>query len=543
MATVTGNIDERTRRASLCLAMVNMGCWAAMFGFGESSFGLFAAHVKAPEFFFGLLVGVPNLLGPLVQAASANMLEHFPRRRLFVLVTILTQTLCFVPMAVLPFLPPGMPFWIALCSIVTIYFVMGHFAHPPWSSMISDLVPASERGEYFARQNRVVAAVSLATRLVFGAAIYLAQGYASEGRLPDAGAGLETGRGAGPIAGAGGTGGGAGAAGEIGGAAGTAAVTLATWVFAGSFAAAGISRAAGFFHARRIYDPPFAPSPDTAFTFWQFIKRARESNFVHFVFFVTLIWFGTMVSGPYFLPYFSYELRYPQWQWVALDVTASLASILTFPLWGRFSGRFGNKATLRISAIGISAIPLTWMLCLNPWYLIAVNFFSGTVWSGFTLSVWNYILEAVSPPKRARCIAYLNIVAGAGTFAGSIFGGWLNEILAGCVRPGGGSAPAAPTFPVFDLQYLACTPFMYLLFLSFLLRLGACVLLPTFRELRPDVQPFSLLKWSFEISQIRIPVGIRFDFLHGHENGKNGSGGENEEGKSTGNETGGRPAS
>ncbi len=514
-ATMTGNIDESLRQASLRSATISMGCWAAMFGFGESSFGLFAAHVRAPEFFFGLLVGIPNLLGPMVQAASANMLEHFPHRRLFVLATILTHTLCFIPMAILPFIEPGLPFWIALCSIVTVYFVMGHFAHPPWSSMISDLVPASERGDYFARQNRVVAAVSLATRLAFGASIYLAPklaaGDAGAAGVPDAIGAAHS------VGGMDGGGGGAGGA-------GTTAVSAAAWVFAGSFALAGVSRAVGFFNARRVYDPPFAPPPDAAFTFWQFIKRARESNFVHFVFFVTIIWFGTMVAGPYFLPYFSYELRYPQWQWVALDVTASLASILTFPLWGRFSERFGNKATLRITAVGIALIPLTWMLCLNPFYLIAVNFFSGTFWAGFSLSVWNYILEAVSSPKRARCIAYLNIIAGIGTFSGSIFGGWINEVLAGCVRPAQRAYPVAPTFPILDLSYLLCTPFMYLLFFSFVLRLAACALLPTFKELR-QVEPFSLLKWSFEISQIRIPVGIRFDFLHGNENGKNGEGG------------------
>ncbi len=53
---------------------------------------------------------------------------------------------------------------------------------------------------------------------------------------------------------------------------------------------------------------------------------------------------------------------------------------------------------------------------------IGMSILTGAAWAGFGLSVWNYILEAVSAPKRARCVAYFNILIGFGGFAGALLG-------------------------------------------------------------------------------------------------------------------------
>jgi MFS family permease len=449
-------VDERSLSAGIRQAYG----WALMFGAGELSFALFAAHLQVPLFFFGLLTGIPMLLGPLAQALAADLLDRRPNRKRMVLDSVLSQTLCFAPLVLLAFLPSGPVAYGVFLLAVTVYFVSGQFGTPPWSSMISVLVPASRWAHYFARQNRAISLMGLVTQLAMGGALYLAGRFASPG----------------------------------------SAQRVLAWVFAGAFCVAGLARFWSFLEIKRMNDPPYEVPPDSVFTFWQFIRRVRESNFVHFVLFTALITFGTYLAGPYFLPYWKYDLKYTSWQWVAMSSAGTLASIWTLIFWGRFSHRFGNKKSLGYTSLCISFIPVAWMVSANFYYLVAVNFFSGMVWAGFTLSSWNYILEAVTPPKRARCVAYFNLFVGAAAFLGSLAGGWI-----------------APHLPAFEVAPGVGSRFWNLLLLSATVRFLVWLLfLPTFRELR-EVERFSLREHIYRIAQGRYPVGIIFDFFSGEK--------------------------
>ncbi len=458
-------VDE----ASLRTGIRQVWGWAIMFGAGEISFALFAAEIEMPTFFFGILTGVPMLLGPLVQALAANCLDRYGHRKGLVLGGVLTQMTCFVPLAILSFaIARTEPtdrgaLWIPVLFtlIVCVYFAAGSFTHPPFSSMISELVPEQRRGSYFARSSRDASLLVLvAQALVFGAFLFAERKDARE--------------------------------------------DLTLLIFAGAFALAGVARLHSYVQIASMKDPPYNPKPDQYFTFVQFIRRARESNFVKFVVFIALTHFSAQVAGPFFLPYWKYELNYSTSQWVVMSGAATLASILMLPLWGRFSDRFGNKCTLFLTGMAISAIPLGWIFTANPYVLVAVNLFSGVVWSGFNLSSWNYILDAVTPHKRARCVAYFNIVCGLGMFGGSMAGGWLLQAM----QPDGWLFPFLPRY---EIRPGLASAFSYLLLASAVCRLLACVLLiPLFRELR-SVQPLPVKRWVFQITHIRLPVGIRFE--------------------------------
>src|SRR5436190_2095388 len=105
-----------------------------------------------------------------------------------------------------------------------------------------------------------------------------------------------------------------------------------------------------------------------------------------------------------------------------MDSCQTLAAVLSFIFWGRFSTRFGNKKTLAYTSISISTIPLLWLCSDNFVFLTAVQMLAGAIWSGFGLAVTNYIMEAVTPAKRARCFAYCSIFSGVGMFGGSMAG-------------------------------------------------------------------------------------------------------------------------
>jgi MFS family permease len=454
---MTPHADNPTEtRTNMRNALVQGMFWALMFGAGEQYIPLFATQLRMPDFLFGLLTGLPQLLGPLVQMAGANLVDRYGHRARFVMVSIYIQVLCFIPFIVLTYLSPGPSAFSLLLGAAVCHSLGGQLGTPAWGSLISDIVPSGERTRFFARNMRFVQTVILASNLVVAGLLHWA--------------------GADPV------------------------WTLR--VFTGSFAIAGLARLVTFFFVGRIRDIPYQVDRSARFTFWQFISRARQSNFVHFVFFTALIYATANISGPFALPYFCYDLHYPKTRWVAMVIAGTLGSVASSVFWGWFSERFGNKKTLTYTARAAALSPLLWLVSPNFYYLVGINLIGGFIWAGFGLSSWNYILEAVTPAKRARCLAYFGILVGFGVFAGSSLGTGLTRILIPMPLPIGLASPTAAvqsTLVPLLLVAAAC---------SFTV---CAFLLPTFRELR-EVEPFSLrrrlLQWTAVFTQIGMLFGM-----------------------------------
>jgi MFS family permease len=436
--------SESLRTHSLSAAFRGALFWAVMFGAGELSFVLFASHIKASLLVFALLAGIPSLLGPLAQTVAANLLETRNSRMSLVLTPVLVQALSFLPLAILPFFPRGAAVDAVFLACVIVYFVMFSLVVPPWYSLIGDLLPADKRGDYFAKLTRLPTLIHLVTSLCVGGALYLAAGDALE-----------------------------------------------DWVFAGAFALACAARLISYSIVREVREPPYHKSASDYFNFWMFIRRAPESNFVKFVVFTAFLHFGAYIAGPYFMPYVTYDLHFKTWHWVLVISGGTLASIATMVAWGRFSDRFGNKRTIQITAFLISVVPFTWLLTTNIWLIILIHTIGAAFWAGFSISTWNYIMEAASPPKRARCVAYYNVIVGVGIFLGSMAGERLSHWL-----------------PHADLGDGRSSSFPSLLVASGTLRLLAClVFLPAFKELR-TVPEVSLTRWFFTVTQMRSVYGL-----------------------------------
>ncbi|HEY3325160.1 MAG TPA: MFS transporter [Planctomycetota bacterium] len=470
----TPNLSDSVRKAdepSMKAGIRQAWGSALMFGLGECSFGLFAAQLTMPARWFGYLGGVPQLIGPLAQALSANLLDRFGCRKRLVLIPVIVQMLAMVPLALVAVycLVNGIPTPAAekslfarenllyLCFLASafLYYVAGHFTNPPWTSLISEVVPSTLRQRYFARSSHNVSFLTLVSQSAVGGALYIAGLQAQEGSR----------------------------------------MRMAMWIFALAFALSVAARGYAWVQIRRVQDPLYTATAETQFTFWQFIRRVRESNFVHFVLFTATIGFGANLSGPYFLPYWTYDLKYQTWQWQILSVAGTLSTIITMMFWGRFSERFGNKKTLQYTSIWIGISPLFWLFSCDFYYLVFINMLTGASWAGFGLSAWNYILDAVSAPKRARCMAYFNIINGFAGFTGAMIATWLEPIL-----------------PARAIGACATTRFYWLLVLSAGFRMLALVLLPTFKELR-SVKEFSLRHWIFQITSVRTPLGFVLDYF------------------------------
>ena len=325
-------------------------------------------------------------------------------------------------------------------ALVALIALTGGLAGPAWGSLMSDYIPASKRGRYFGWRSSMLGGVTLSSMITAGLLLYLSRQWDFRGFI---------------------------------------------WLFLMAATFRFIS--AGF--CAQMSEPPQRKDPASDFTFYMFVSRFRESNFLKFVAFVAALNCASFMAAPFFAVYMLRDLQLSYLWYMILQVCVALASFTSFPLWGRHADHFGNVRVLRLGGFFASIIPLLWLVSSHPVYLMAVQLWGGFSWGGLTLSTGNFIYDAVTPQKRSRCIAYFNVVNGVAIFLGSALGG----LMASRLPP------------------LYGKPLLTLFLLSGICRLLAYALFARrFQEVRaaPEV---SIREFFFSVVGIRPLVGPRHD--------------------------------
>ena len=375
---------EKTRKLS-----IQEGAFSSvMSGIAEPFITPFALALQSTNFQIGLISAVSGLAGPLAQLKGSKLIEknsrvnvivRFVTLQAFIWLPILILGLFFMNNLFLKSLP------ILLIIFYALYAIFGSLAGPAYFSLMGDLVPKKIRGIYFGKRNRISTTIALIATF---AASFILDFFKTKGYL------------------------------LIG--------------FSIIFLIAGISR----FIASRIFDRHYEPSltlpKEYYFSFTQFIKKAPKNNFGKFAIFVSLIYFSTLIAGPFFAVYMlsPSELGLGYKWFTLITVSSSIATLIFFPYWGKFSDKYGNKRLLVIGSIIISITPILWIFSPNPLYLVLVpNVLGGIGWAAFNLGASNFIYEAVTPERRAICVAYYNVLIGVGSFIGASLGGFITEYV------------------------------------------------------------------------------------------------------------------
>jgi MFS family permease len=173
---------------------------------------------------------------------------------------------------------------------------------------------------------------------------------------------------------------------------------------------------------RHVSDPTLHVPSESKFSFWQFVSRTRQSNFVKFVLFVSFMNFGTAISGPYFAMYMLQDLAFSYHEYTLVVASVVLAQFVVMRSWGAVSDQFGNRKILLLCGTLVSINPMLWLISSKLWFVLLIQLYSGVFWAGFNLAAANFVFDAVTPPKRARCIAYQSIINGVFVVSGSMSG-------------------------------------------------------------------------------------------------------------------------
>ncbi len=436
---------ERARRRTLSLSFWDGAMWSIMTGMGDMYIAPFAVFLKAGNQALALIGTMPTLLGAVAQLVGAYATDRLRLRRGLLAPVCAIQALFFLPLFLVPLLMPG---WAVpgVLLFTALGLFCGNAVAPAWISLMGDVAPEAARGDYFGRRSRLVILVVFLSMLAAGGILALFQ------RVHHVG-----------------------------------------WGFAVLFSIACCARLASAWLLGLHHDPPYHPTPDSYFSFWDFIRRMPRSNYARFALFYACMMGSICVASPFFTVYMLRDLHWSYAKFTLNSAAFQATQFLLIRWWGRIGDRHGNRVVIVTTSFMLPILPCLWTLSSNYYYLLLVQCVSGVCWSGFTLAAQNFTFDAVSPLKRARITSYSTLLNGIFTvLGGTLLGAWLANHL-----------PATYHIGPWTLAFASSLPAVFLL--SGLCRLStALLLLPRFKEVRyaEPIHPAAVL--------LQLPV---FDWL------------------------------
>lgn len=423
-------LDPDVVRTSLSRSVKDAIAWSVMYGVGASYVLPFIVLSGKGLWHLAALWGLPTFLGALFQAPGANLADALRRRNGIIVGCAVAQALTWLPMCVAVFLPVGVSYWLVLAGFVA-FTVTGNFLTPAWSSLMGDLVPPARRGRYFGMRNSLANGVQTASFYAAGLWLTFCEQTPALAVL---------------------------------------GLSARNFGFLVLFGVAGAARFVSAWYLSRVYEPDYRPQPSDHFTLLDFVRRAPRAHFGRFVFYCTLMAVGVNAVVPFLGWYFLDQLGFTPAAYATILAASLAANVGTQPLWGRLNDRLGSKAVVAIGGLAMVATPLLLLAATHVWHFVFAMLYDGAAMAAYNIAIANYLYDAVTPGKRARCAAYANLFTAFGLMLGSFLGALV-----------GVSAASLGALARVD----QLVPFTGMLLAACVIRLGAnALLLGTFSEFR-----------------------------------------------------------
>lgn len=419
---------ERKRRLSLRLSVWEACFYAAMIGFGETYFVPLLVAVGGNSFQAGLFSSIPQLCMSFTQFISILFVENLMVRKRIIFAVSVTQGL-FLLFIFIETLTRQLSPWIFIVA-GSVYFSVNGIAIPAWNSLMGDYTTAETRGRYFGRRN------GLSQLVTFGAVVLAGVILEFFARRHD------------PITG-----------------------------FAIILAIAVACRFCSSYTLMGHFEFPYKKVEGSYFSFWQFIRRSPKSNFARFVYLQAFMNFSVQISAPFFAVYMLTDLHFTYLQYMIAQGVFIGTHFIAMRRWGVFSDKYGNRLALKITSLMMPVLPVLWLFSTKMPAILLIQVISGLTWGGWILCSSNFLFDSVTPPKRARCVAYQNFFNSMGIFAGALTGAFLST-----------RAPMELNFVFFRVPLVS--RLCYLFALSGFIRLiFVALILPTIKEVRSVDSP------------------------------------------------------
>jgi len=147
--------------------------------------------------------------------------------------------------------------------------------------------------------------------------------------------------------------------------------------------------------------------------------------------FLIVFLIGQAIAAPFFFKYGREVLSLSFFDFQIFAAAHALATLLSAPLWGYLSDRYGNKPVLFISGLLLALGPLSWVIAqpgATAWnyaVLIIGHVSAGFSWTGVIVGQGNIVLAVTPASMRAQGIglsqAVMTLVGGLAPLAGGVF--------------------------------------------------------------------------------------------------------------------------
>lgn len=349
----------------------------------------YALALGANDFLLGLLTAVATL-ATLGSVAGAHRLGRLGRRKPMMVKGLMFSRSIWLCLGLLPFLPlPPVLRIILLLAIVLVATTAAYYSDIGWMSWMTDLVPGQIRGRYFSQRNSILGAI-----------------------------GMFTGWGAGWV---------------------YDRLNLAVGFVGAFFPILLFSVVCGLLSVyilARIWEPPLHGEKPVS------LQHTLCLPLRHGAFRLLLILCGlwalaTGIAAPFFQPQMIKNLHM---SFSSIGLYAAVSGIVNLafqPLWGRLIDRVGNRPVLLLNIIGVTGLPLLWLLA-RPGFLLPIwvdAVLTGIFWPGILLTLFNLAMITAPTENRSAYLASFKLVPGLSTCVGALLGGGIAHLLRDVTLP------------------------------------------------------------------------------------------------------------
>ena len=104
----------------------------------------------------------------------------------------------------------------------------------------------------------------------------------------------------------------------------------------------------------------------------------------------------------------------------------SVAQLVSAPIWGRFSDRYGRRPALMVGLTASAIAYVVFAYADSLWLLFLSRIVQGA--GGGTVSVIQaYVADATKPEDRAKSLGWLSAATNAGVAIGPVIGSWVQH--------------------------------------------------------------------------------------------------------------------
>ena len=360
----TANID-----AAIAVSFVTLTTGAFLVGFVQLLGG--------GDLWIGVLSAIPSLAG-ILQIPGAIWGRGFNSYKRFITPGGIIWRACYVPLVMLPLLAWPNDFRLAVMAVLIFVAAAAiSIVQPIYNDWMAEIIPENSRGWYFSRRNAIGAITGAVVGIIGGAVLDAFRGQ----KLDSQGFAV---------------------------------------VFAIGVACAGISM---FFYLRMGDIPRENPIRAPLREGLQSIRVPfADRGFRRVLIFLSFAIIAQAGPGNLFTAFGreSLDLNFKVLQ--GLAVSMAVGNVVSAPLWGFLSDKYGNKPVLTLALLLVATNPIAWLVCVpgrelpNTVLLLVTHVLMGVGWAGVALCQFNLVLATAPNADRAN---YL----GAGLTVMAVMGG------------------------------------------------------------------------------------------------------------------------